>query len=118
MSGHSTVANENDLRLMIRQLGSKTDPNATVYRENGDELTLSVRDGVVLILFHQASLDPPYLSASLGPRDSGRYFEFIVGDTPTPVPEDRCIPFDVAEDIVLNFVRSGILPQGVNWIED
>jgi hypothetical protein len=118
-SGHRlALQNESALQAMLRDIGAASDPNATVFRPNGDHLTVSVRDGLVLIVFHRASLEPPYLSASLGPPQNTRYFEFLIGDTPTPVPADRCIPMETAEQVVLEFVRSDTLSPRVRWIED
>jgi Immunity protein Imm1 len=112
-----TIQNENELRTLLRSIGSRPDPEVTVYNASGDDLFVAVRDEVALIVFHQASRDPPYFSASIGRRQA-EYYEFFVGDTPTPVPRDRCIPIGLMEQVVVEFVETGELSKIVNWIED
>jgi hypothetical protein len=68
-----------------------------------------------------ASLEPPYLSASAGSdrmSTDDEYFEFLIGDTPTPVPSDRSIPFDIMVKIAKHFYNSEAIPKWVEWIED
>ena len=61
---------------------------------------------------------PPYLMAvSQDPEHSREYFEFLIGNTPSPVPSRYCPPFDIVKDIAAYFQATGERSLAVSWEE-
>lgn len=109
----------------VNEVRRSSDPNIDLVTSAGDRLSVSLRDQLGLVRFSQQSLEPPYLSArrseserSQGPAPQSAYFEFLIGDTPTPVPVDRCLPLEKVKRIVEFFSQYGELPSWVDWVED
>lgn len=106
-------------RLLL--LCDQVDPNLDLIHESGDYLSISVKGPWVLVRFTRGTLDPPYLSASVGAVTSdndGAYFEFLIGDTPTPVPRDRCVSIKIMLRIAQYFFEHEALPDWIEWKED
>ena len=61
---------------------------------------------------------PPYLMA-VGPNGgpSGEYLEFLIGNTPTPVPRRYVLPFDLVKEVAVHFARTGERSPAVLWEE-
>jgi hypothetical protein len=119
-SGRRYVLNEvSQVGRLLHELKNEDDPNLDLINEQGDFLSISVRNGFALVRFTHASLDPPYFSASTGGQCSNEAsFDFIVGDTPTPVPIDRRISLEVAIAIAEHFCETGEIPHFIEWKED
>jgi hypothetical protein len=108
-----------ELRRLLIQLQHDSDPNVELLNEQGDFLAISIKSGLCLVRFTQASLDPPYFSASNGEVEAeGEYFEFVVGATATPVPTNRCIPLETAISLAEHFFDCGGIPSSVKWEKD
>ncbi len=119
-SGRREALNtKKQLRQVLLELEHEPDPNIAVIHSSGDFLSISVMGLCALVRFTHSSGDPPYLSASTGETsDPDCTFEFLVGDTPTPVPTDRCIPIEGAMAIAEYFFDKGEIPRFVKWKED
>jgi hypothetical protein len=60
--------------------------------------------------------DPPYLMAVSADRPikSGD-FEFLCGNTPTPIPARHILSFEELKQIVLHFLATGERSNAVSW---
>lgn len=86
--------------------------------ENGYKLTLGIGKEIGFVQHSPSDGDTPYLLA-LAPEKhcDQEYVEFLVGDTPTPVPGRFCLPFEAVRDIAAFFVETGKRSPTVSWEE-
>ena len=121
----TTVTSSQQIYDTLTQLGAQQDPNIDLVQNGVGTLSISVKDGFALLRNESASLDPPYFSASVGTPvvpasslDADGNFNFLVGDTPTPVPPNRGVPIDTAVQVAQYYYQTGSLSPNVQWIED
>jgi hypothetical protein len=57
------------------------------------------------------------MAVSRDPDVSKEFFEFLIGDTPSPVPSRFCPPFDTLKDIAAYFQMTGERSPAVSWEE-
>lgn len=107
------------LHTWLAQLCGERDSNFFLTNNDmGDELTVLMDYPVAAISFMWAS-DRLSFSASTDPAfevvSDQDCHESSVGDTPTPVPMDRCIPFDLMQKVVEYIFVNGSLPDWIAW---
>jgi hypothetical protein len=62
--------------------------------------------------------DLPYLVAlARNPNDDDSFMEFLCGGTPTPIARRFLLPFDVVEEIAVDFQKTGEPSALVSWEE-
>lgn len=116
-----TVNSKREMLDAIERVASGDDPNIDfVDPLSGDVLSISIKEGLALVRFTSGTLNPPYLSASSSTRRNGEdaYFEFLIGDTPTPVPADRCLELQTMRQIASYYFDERGLPNWVDWKVD
>ena len=86
--------------------------------ENGYKLTLGISKDVGFVQHGRADGDVPYLLA-VAPENywHKEYAEFLVGDTPTPIPQRFCLPFELVKQIAAYFVETGERSPAFIWEE-
>lgn len=115
----SRLTRVDELRAWLAQLRSEKDSNFYLTNnETGDELTVLMHDPVAAISFMRGSDRLPY-SASKDPsfeaKSDADCHAFSVGETPTPVPNDRCVSLELMEKIVEHIFVHGSLPDWIAW---
>ena len=110
-----------DRAALLRYLGRlalRENASLFLFRANGDDLTIAQGRAGTAIVFHPAGLKGPSYSASTTEADSDEWVEVMVDSTPTPVTHDRCLPFELFERVVCDFVETDGLPKCVIWKMD
>lgn len=118
------IATVEELRERLVKLRSRDDPTLILEHQSGDGLFVTARGPYAGLSFRPVAWGKPSLAASTDPRFRANeetvsdWFEFSVGGTPTPVPKDRCIPFETAVEVVLHYFLHGSLPDNVSWVQE
>ena len=114
----SIMSDPREILAELEILASSNEPTADLISESGDYLTISISGTFALIIFHQASLDPPYLSPVVAPQGivpEEAHVESTIGGTPTPVSRNRCVSIATMLEIVRHYLERGKLPSWVEW---
>lgn len=85
--------------------------------DDGQELLIGVgRLGCVQHSFANGS--PPYLMAAAEPSEAtGEFVEFLTAGTPSPVPRQYCMPWQMVREVVAYFMDHGLRSPNVAWEE-
>ena len=59
--------------------------------------------------------EPPYLMATTDEPIEDDYTEFLIGDTPTPIPRRYCMPLEIVREVVRYFIDNGSESPSVKW---
>jgi len=119
-----TIGTEQELRQKLWELRTGEDPTLILEHKSGDQLFVTVKGSYAGLSFRPALWGKPSLTASTDPRfradpeSESDWFEFSVGGTPTPVPKDRCIPFETGVEVVIHYFRHESLPDTIAWVEE
>jgi hypothetical protein len=90
--------------------------------ENGYKLTLGVGKDVGFVQHGRADGradgDTPYMVA-VAPENywHQEYAKFLVADTPTPIPQRFCLPFEMVKQIAAYFIETGERSPAFSWEE-
>jgi hypothetical protein len=86
--------------------------------ENGYKLTLGIGKDIGFVQHCHADGDTPYKMA-VAPEKywQQEYAEFLVGGTPTPIPQRFCLPFEIVKQIAAHFVETGECSPAFSWEE-
>lgn len=114
----ATVHDRGDLSTLLESVLDRKPFGCELEGENGYKLTLGIGKEVCFVQHGPSNGDPPYLLA-LGPQDFWKHecADFLVGDTPSPIPQRFCLPFEMAIDIVAYFLETGERCPAVCWEE-
>lgn len=86
--------------------------------ENGCMLTIGLADGCAAVQHSSSEGSPPYLMAvAIDASDARGFVEFLAGGTLTPIPERFCLPVELAEKVVADFLIEGGKSEAVIWEE-
>ena len=86
--------------------------------ENGQSLTIGYSDSVGAVQHAASDGRPPYLMAvNEESLDDEAVVEFLAGGTPTPIPDQFCLPIYRVLAIAQEFVATGDRSSGVTWDE-
>ena len=82
-------------------------------------LTIGVGSPYGFVEFMNNDRNPPYLVATekITEKDDDGFIEFDSEGTLTPIPIDKCLPFDRVVEIVVFFIRQKKLLTTVQWVE-
>jgi hypothetical protein len=124
MQDHSSTLNGatvRDREELFAQLDSVRDREpfgCELEGENGFKLTLGIGKDAGFVQHSPADGNTPYLVAVAPDKYCDQdYVEFLVGDTPTPIPQRFCIPFEMVKEIAAHFVETGELSSAFCWEE-
>jgi len=86
--------------------------------ENGLTLTIGWAPRCGSVQYGSTDGLPPYLVA-VGDEtaDDTEFVEFLAGGTPTPIASRFCMPLEMVEQIVADFLRDGGKSSAVSWEE-
>jgi immunity protein Imm1 of predicted polymorphic toxin system len=86
--------------------------------DNGYKLALGIGKELGCVQHSSSNGDVPYLVA-LAPGIHGEddYFDFWVGNTPTPIHKRYCLPFETVKEIAAYFIETGERSSDVSWEE-
>jgi hypothetical protein len=86
--------------------------------DGGRMLTIGIAPDAGCVQFSSSNGALPYLMAvSNNVTDEGGFIEFLAGGTPTPMPKCHCLPVELVEKIVVDFVLQGKRSGNVHWVE-
>ena len=94
-----------------------------IARDNGFKLLIGIGGALGCVQYSSSDGSPPYLVAVAKDRQyldddqSDLQVEFLAGDTPTPIPMRRCLPYQLVKQLVVFFFRTGDRSPDVLWEE-
>jgi len=91
---------------------------AELYGDNGYKLLIGIGEMVGCVQHSRSDGDTPYLTAVA--RDSNSEttsFEFLAGNTPTPVPGRYILTMEMVKRIARYFLETGARSAAVSWEE-
>ena len=114
----TTIRDRNELLSLLDSFDDREPFGCELLGENGFKLTLGIGKNVGFVQHSPSDGDTPYLLAVSGETHFvQRYVEFFVGDTPTPIPQRFCLPFEIVKQIAGYFIETGERWPGVSWEE-
>jgi hypothetical protein len=124
MQDHSSPldgATVHDRKELFAQLDSVRDREpfgCELVGENGYKLTLGIGKNIGFVQHSPADGNTPYLLAVAPEKVCDQEsVEFLVGDTPTPIPQRFCLPFEMVQQIVGYFIDTGERSPVFSWEE-
>jgi hypothetical protein len=112
------LATEGELSSLIEGLRSRPPFFCELIGENEFKLLVGIGHDVGCIQHSSCDGNPPYLMATsnsvFNPNDC---VEFLIGNTPTPVPRCYCLPMELVKQITNHFVETGERRANVHWEE-
>ena len=105
---------ETSLLAALDSLRSRPPFFAELVGDNGDKLLIGIGD-VGCVQHSDGDGHPPYLMAVS--QASQDIVEYLISDTPSPVPGRYCLPFEAVREIASHFQRTGERSPLVSWEE-
>ena len=112
------VDNSDALAGLFRSLRGRKPFMFELLRGNGPMLTVGMAGDCGTVQFSASDGRPPYEMA-IGDETGGEedFVEFLVGNTPTPVPKKFCLPIETLQKVVQDFLVHGRKSTAVRWDE-
>ena len=89
---------------------------AELCADNDFHLMIGVGDDVGFAQYSRVDGQLPYLVANpRQPRVQSRYVEFLINDTPTPIPGRYILNFEELKKIALHFFATGDRSEVFSW---
>lgn len=114
----ATVHNRKELFRLLDSAQDREPFGCELVGENDFKLTLGIGQDIGFVQHSPSDGSTPYLMAVA--REKCReqdHAEFLVGNTPTPVPRRYCIPFEAMKEIAAYFIETGERSPAVSWEE-
>jgi hypothetical protein len=114
----ATVHDRKELFALMDTAGDREPFGCELVGENGYKLTLGIGKDIGFVQHSPADGDTPYLLA-VAPEKccQQEHVEFLVGDTPTPIPQRFCLPFEAVKGIAAYFIETGERSRAFSWEE-
>jgi hypothetical protein len=114
----ATVHDRKELFTLLDRAVDREPFGCELVGENDYKLTLGIGKGIGFVQHSPADGDTPYLLA-VAPEKfcEQEYVEFLVGDTPTPIPQRFCLPFEAVKRIAAYFIETGERSPAFSWEE-
>jgi hypothetical protein len=113
------VDNSAALRTLVHNLQGREPFFAELIGDNRCKLLLGIGPAEGCVQFSTVDGAPPYLMAMRNdPEQEGveqNCLDFLIGDTPTPVPRRYCLPMHKVVEIAANFLMQGERSTDVTW---
>jgi hypothetical protein len=111
----TTVTSSVELLALLDRVTGRPPFFADLIGENGFKLLLGIGE-YGCVQFSSTDGNAPYLMA-VGARGDGQRREtnFLIGNTPSPIPSRYLLPFAVVKEIAADFVETGERHMGVTW---
>jgi hypothetical protein len=114
----ATVCNRKELFALLDSVRDREPFGCELVGENDYKLTLGIGKDIGFVQHSPADGDTPYLLAVASEKSCEQeHVEFLVGNTPTPIPQRFCIPFDAVKEIARHFIETGQRSPAVTWEE-
>ena len=89
---------------------------AELSADNGFQLTIGIGSDVSFAQYRKISGALPYLVAvPPHPRLKVRYVDFLINNTPTPIPGRYVLTFEEMKQIALHFLETGERSESFVW---
>lgn len=90
--------------------------------ENGYKLTIGIADTIACVQHSRIDGELPYLVAvaptnNISDDHDEDYVEFLIGNTPTPIPTRNCISLELLKPIAIEFLTTGNRLETIRWEE-
>lgn len=118
--GEKVISSEQELQSSLIELrtNASTPESINLISPNGDILTIAIGSDFGFVQFESASPDSPYLIAiDKQEKTLKDYREVDAGGTPTPIPENACLPTEKVIEIILYYFNNLKIPNTVDWEE-
>jgi hypothetical protein len=115
------LATWEQVQSAVLHVAEGADPSLGLTDDKGAHFFVGMKDAQAFVLY-EPSPRSPTVSASLDPtfepKGDADYVEFMVGDTMTPIPKDRCIPLHTLLRILEEYWKEEHLSRSVSWVRD
>jgi hypothetical protein len=89
---------------------------ADLFGDNGFQLTIGIGSGIGFAQYRRENGELPYLVAVPAQRRvKSRHVEFLINNTPTPIPRRFILTFDEMKQVALHFLETGEPSDVVSW---
>jgi hypothetical protein len=113
-----TVHDRKELFALLDSFKGREPFVGELIGENGYKLMLGIGDEIGCVQYSPSNGEAPYLMAvAPGDYPESEYVEFLMGNTPTPVPKRFCLPFGIVKEIAAHFIETGERSPAVSWEE-
>lgn len=117
-SNGAMVRDEQMLNEVFDPLRKREPSFCELVGDNGFKLLIGVGHDIGCAQHSSADGDLPYLMAvATEAADDDGYRNFLIGDTPTPIPLRYCLPLQAVRFIATEFVKTGERSRSVEWEE-
>ena len=107
-----------ELRALLETMRDRPPFFAELIGDNGFKLLLGLGGGEGCVQFSPLDGSPPYLTTVGSDLPvPGEVMEFLISDTPTPVPRRFCVPYETVLQVADAFVLTGSRRGDVRWEE-
>ena len=108
------IQNISRLRSVLQRARGRSPHFVELISDNGSQLLLGLGGHEGCVQF-SISGEPPYLMAVSDQPDSEGELEFLIDDTPSPVPRRYCLPYEAVREIAEAFVQTGQRKADAIW---
>jgi hypothetical protein len=114
----SAIADGEELSRLLDSLRTRSPFLAELIGANGYILVVGIGGPVGCVQYSRSDGDPPYLVAvAPNPIAEDEYIDFLIGNTPTPIPVRHIFPFEKVKEIARYFQETGARSATVSWEE-
>ncbi len=111
------IKTEEDLKNELQSTFNREGNRAIILQSpKSGELLIGVGNQYGFVEYSTNSKELPYLIATdrdnIKPDD---FYEFDSGGTPTPIPSDKCLPYDLVIEIAIFFFQNQKIPNNIKW---
>jgi hypothetical protein len=112
------IADDEQLLKILDGFRTREPFFAEFHGDNGYKLLIGIGRTVGCVQYSRSDDDAPYLMAvARDPRAEEKSFEFLAGNTPTPVPGRYILPLEQVKKIAQYFRETGARSASVSWEE-
>lgn len=110
------VQNRDELFALLDSFKGKQPFVGELVGDNGYKLMIGIGDQFGCVQYSNDHV--PYLMAlAPGAHPDEEYVDFLMGNTPSPVPKRNCLPFEKVKEIAAHFIETGERSSAVSWEE-
>jgi hypothetical protein len=114
----SVIADSEELSRLLDNLRSRSPFLAELIGANGYVLMIGIGGPVGCAQHSRSDGSPPYLVAvAPNPIAEDECIDFLIGNTPTPIPVRYILPFEKMKEIASCFQETGARSAAVTWEE-
>jgi hypothetical protein len=114
----STIRDSVQLLQILRGMQGREPFFCELEGENGYRLDLGLAATFGCAQYSHSEGEPPYLMTVDHSKKKGDgYKEFLYENTPTEVPERRCLPLGIIMEIAAFFMKTGKPYPAISWEE-